>query len=196
MSRSLANGVAGRHHARVIDVVRQGARWGAVVAALGLLWSPAAVVEAGEGDESVDAETEVVQLKVELKLESGRVVRLPGEFTLDWGVGTEVEIEADGSTHQISITLARKGGAKVSITLGYARNGEPIIAPYTFDTKVNKREVVRVEGGLAIALTVKPKNTKGQPDGEEEEPPPPEVEPPSEKIDIDEDDDDPLGGVE
>ena len=180
---------------------RQRARWGAVLVALGLLGGPAAAAEAAAPDESTQDEAEVVQLKVEIKLASGRVVRLPGDFKLDWGVDTAVEVEADGSTHQFSFLIARKGDPEsgaVSITMSYGRDGEPIIAPYSFDTKVKRREVVRIEGGLAIALTVTPKKTGAPPpkQEEEEEPPPEEGGPPADEIEIDGDADDPLGGLE
>jgi len=189
----------------MIGVVRHGARWGAVLLALGLLFGPRAEVAAADGDEDneVQAESprEVAQIKIELKLDSGRVVKMDDLFTVDWGVQNQLEIEADGSNHQLSLMVERTGdkkSKKLSITVGYDRDGEAIIAPYTFDTKLKKREVVRIEGGLAIALTVTPKVLEGEGGTitEEEELPPEEVVPPRDKIEIDDDDEDPLGGLD
>ncbi|MEM7160629.1 MAG: hypothetical protein AAF799_47775 [Myxococcota bacterium] len=188
----------------MIRVVRQGARGHAVVLALGLLLGSATMVHAAaDEDTQTEDAREVAQVKMELKLESGRVVKLPGDFTVDWGVQNELAIEADGSNHEFSVMVERKGEGKkskeVAITVGYGRDGEAIIAPYTFNSKIKKREVVRIEGGLAFAVTVTPKKVKGEggttteeEEYEVEEP----TETPRDKIEITEDENDPLGGLD
>ena len=190
----------------MIRGVRQGARWSAVLLTLGLLVGPAATVTAAEttttDDAEAEAQHEVASVKVEMKTPRGRVVKLDGDLQVDWGVETGIDIEADGSTHSLQLMVQRKGekkkSDKISITVGYTLDGEAIIAPYTFDSKVKKREVVRIEGGAAFAITITPKTIKGEGDegtDEGEELPPEEVEPPRDKIEI-EDEDDPLGGLE
>lgn len=186
----------------MIRGVRQGTRFGAAILALGLLMGPTAVSAAQNNDDAeTQAQREVAQVKLELKLDTGRVVKLPGDFTVEWGVQNALEIEADGSKHQFSVTVEKKGEGKkakdLKVTVGYDRDGEAIIAPYSFETKAKKREVVRVEGGLAFALTITPKTLAGEGggDSEVEEQPEEPKEPPRDKIEIAEDENDPLGGL-
>lgn len=200
----------------MIRVVRQGARWSAVLLALGLLVGPAAVAEAADDEEVTEeeAEREVAQIKIEIKLESGRVVKPEDLFVVDFGVENELAIQAEGSNHQFMLKVDHKGdqeegqgkgkkkGKKkskvVELTVGYDRDGEAIVAPYTFDAKVKKREVLRIEGGMALAFTITPKTIKGEggTPTEEEELPPEDTAPPKDKVEIDGDSDDPLGGLE
>lgn len=196
----------------MIRVVRQGARWGAVLLAMGLLAGPVTAEAADDDDtEQEQAEREVAQIKIEIKLESGRVVKPDDDFTIDFGVENQLAIDADGSSHQFMLMVEHKpskeGGKKkkgkkkeqvVELTVGYDRDGEAIVAPYTFDAKVDKREVLRIEGGMAIAFTITPK-TLAAPGGtptEEEELPEEPVAPPKKKIEITGEDNDPLGGLE
>jgi hypothetical protein len=200
---------------------RRGARWGAVLVALGLLVGagPVASVHAAgpddevgedgeEGDGSEGAEQpkdEVAQVKIEIKLESGRVVKPESAFTIDYGVDSNLEIQAEGAKHQFMLNIKRKGkegkeAKEVSITVGYDRDGEAIIAPFTFDAKVKKREVLRIEGGIAIAFTITPKKVEGVAPPEGEQQPEEPLEPPKEKEKKKKietcDSDDPLCGVE
>jgi hypothetical protein len=173
-----------------MSVVRYGARWGAVLVAMGLLVGPMGLVRAagpddeevapdegtedGEGtEEAPQPKDEVAQVKIEIKLESGRVVKPENAFTVDYGVDNNLEIQAEGAKHQFLLNIKRKGDdtKAVSITVGYDRDGEAIIAPYTFDAEVKKREVLRIEGGAAIAFTITPKKVAGAEAPKEEEQP-------------------------
>ncbi len=170
--------------------------------------SPATAVEAAEGDDQTQAEAdhEVAQIKIEIKLESGRVIKPEDNFVVDWGVSNSLEIQADGSTHQFSLMVERKDGSDkksgkkkgkpVDITVGYDRDGEAVIAPYTFEGKTKKREVLRIEGGMAIALTITPQKAKGEAPEEEEVEVEEEKRPSKKKIEISEEENDPLGGLE
>ena len=199
---------------------RQGARWGAVLVGLGLMVTgPVGSVGAAEPDEVADdgdadeggeqsqqPKDEVAQVKIEIKLESGRVVKPENSFTVDYGVDSNLEIQADGAKHQFLLNVKRKGdkgkeAKEVSITVGYDRDGEAIIAPFTFDAKVKKREVLRIEGGIAIAFVVTPKKVQGEAPKQEEqpteEPPAEQPKPKDRKKKIETcDADDPLCGVE
>ena len=59
--------------------------------------------EAGEGDEGAEQpeqpKDEVAQVKIEIKLESGRVVKPESAFTIDYGVDSNLEIQAEGAKH-------------------------------------------------------------------------------------------------
>jgi hypothetical protein len=162
--------------------------------------------EGGGSEETPQPKDEVAQVRLEIKLESGRVVKPEDSFTLDYGVDSNVEIQADGAKHQFLLNVKRKGKEKdgkeakeVSITVGYDRDGEAIIAPFTFDAKVKKREVLRIEGGIALAFTITPKKVEGEAPKPEEQPEQPTEEPKEKekkkKIETC-DSDDPLCGVE
>lgn len=201
--------------------LRLGARWGAVLVGLGLMLGagPVGTVRAAEPDDlTEDGEDgaedgegtpdpnqptdEVAQVKIEIKLESGRVVKPESAFTLDYGVDNNVEIQADGAKHQFLLNVKRKGdkgkeAKEVSITVGYDRDGEAIIAPFTFDAKVKKREVLRIEGGIALAFVVTPKKVEAPKPPEAEEQPEEQPKQKDKKKKIETcDSDDPLCGVE
>lgn len=229
-STAFLNGLAGLRRGRgvvtisfMIRVMRHGARWGAVLVAIGLLVGPVGFVDAAEPDDeelegTEDEEVEgtedvveqpkdeVAQVKIEIKLESGRVVKPENNFTVDYGVDSNLEIQADGAKHQFLLNIKRKGDKngkakkdeQISITVGYDRDGEAIIAPYTFDAKVKKREVLRIEGGVAIAFVITPKKVESADAPKEEELPEelPEEKPRDKKKKIETcKDDDPLCGA-
>ncbi len=154
---------------------------------------PQAVAAGGAKETKKDEKTykQVAHVKVEIKQESGKVVKSNG--VVDFGAAGLIEVAGDKHTHMVMVKIDRDADAasKVSITLGYDQDGESIIAPYTFDTKVKKREVIQIEGGIAIALQVTPKKV-------EVDAPPPEETPSEreEKLKIGGDNDDPLGGLE
>lgn len=105
------------------------------------------------------AETKNVALvKVEIRQESGKVIKNEGDL-VGWNEDASLKIKSEDVTHALEVKVVRDGdkSKKASVTLAYARGGEAIIAPYTFDVKLKKREVIQIEGGLAIALTVVPK---------------------------------------
>jgi hypothetical protein len=137
--------------------------------------------------------TNKAHVKLEIKQEDGKVLRNKGDL-LDWGQSGTVVIEADEHKHAIELQLTKGSDSTLTVTLAYERDGNPVVAPYTFDTKLKKREVIHIEGGAAIALTISPKAVK-----EEEAPPPPEEAPepaPKDKIEIGGGSNDPLGGIE
>lgn len=134
------------------------------------------------------AETKNVALvKVEIRQESGKVIKNNGDL-VGWNEDASLKIKSDDITHALEVKVVRDGdkSKKASVTLAYARGGEAIIAPYTFDVKLKKREVIQIEGGLAIALTVVPKKVAVK----KEEAPPSDSHK-VEKIDGD----DPLAGI-
>lgn len=111
-----------------------------------------------------EAETkQVAHVKVEIRQESGEVAKNTAQ--LEWNAESDVSFKGAEHQHDVQLKLVRPSAksSKLSVTLSYNRDGEAIIAPYTIDTKVKKREVIRIEGGLAIALTVTPKKVKVAP---------------------------------
>ena len=141
------------------------------------------------------ATKQIAQAKVEVKTESGAVLK--SHVNLDWGTDGNVELAAGETKHAVGLKVVRDGESKeITVTLSYGVDGSPVIEPYTFDSSVGKREVIHIEDGAAIALTVTPTNVKV--DGPEPAPP---AEEPDEgggngKIEVGPDTEDPLGGLE
>ena len=175
-----------------------GSRWvvvAALVAPLSFTLAapqPAGCGQAGQEDPR-RPETEykhVAQVKIEIKQESGKVIKTKG--TVDFGAQGTLALAGDDHSHSVHVKVDRTDDKKpeVQITLGYDRDGEAIIAPYSFDTKVKKREVIQIEGGIAIALQITPKKVAV-------EAPPPEEKPEEreEKLELQGDNNDPLGGL-
>lgn len=140
-----------------------------------------------EAQAAEKAETRVVAgVQVEIRQEDGKVIK--DAFTVDWDEDGSHTMEADGTQHDVAVRVERDGDSKkLNVTLAYSRGGEDIIAPYSFDTKLKKREVVRIEGGLAIALTIAPKKVSTKKEEPKRKKP---------KLDTSEDPNDPLAGLE
>lgn len=157
----------------------------------GLLATSLFAPEAVAAPKSPPAEVptkQVAQVKVELKTEAGRVIKADAQ--LEWGAPGNVELASEGHTHTVGLEVARAAEDKpeVTVTLRYHLDDKLVVAPFTFDAKVKKREVLHIEGGPAIALTVTPKTVKAPP-------PPEEDEKPKDKIDVGDDPQSPLGGL-
>ncbi len=157
-----------------------------LAAAVGLVAAPAlASAPATPAAAKTEDAKQVANVKVEIRQESGKVVK--GSTQLEWNEDGSLSIEEDGTKHRVKLRVDREGNSKnVSITVAYERGGEDIIAPYEFDAKVKKREVLRIEGNLAIAVTVTPKKVAAPKKKEDDKP----------KLDVGGDPDDPLAGLD
>lgn len=123
-----------------------------------------------EGEEE-DAPKDSASIKIELKQESGKVLKYDGAV-LDWGADGNVEFKADNHVHDVALRVDRGGeeGKTIQLTVGYTRDGKAIIEDHTVSSEIKKREVIRIEGGIAIAITVTPKPNKSAPPPEESKP--------------------------
>jgi hypothetical protein len=139
------------------------AQMGGVVLAACLCMAVGAPARAGDAPAGESATRQVAQVAVEIKQETGQVAKNTAQ--LEWNEESAVVFEGAEHKHDVSVKLVRREGnsKKVSVTVAYKRDGQAVIAPHTFDTTVKKREVIRIEGGLAIALTVTPKTIKLEP---------------------------------
>jgi hypothetical protein len=155
---------------------------------------PLPMAKTNKGGNKGAAKTkQVAQAKVEVKTDAGAVLK--SHLNLDWGSDGTVELAAGDNKHAVGLRVVRNGdGSDITITLSYGVDGSPIIEPYTFDSSVGKREVITIEDGGAIALTVTSQQVK-----DDEPPPAPPPDEPDEdkgKIEVKPDVDDPLGGLE
>lgn len=152
--------------------------------AFALTLAPAMSVVAADAEATDDAEAPVdmASVKIELKQASGKVLKYDGA-QLEFGADGNVTFKHDDHVHDVSLRIDRAGeGSKaISLTVGYTKDGSAVIAPQTVESEIKKREVISIEGGVAIAITVSAKATKDAPKekappAEEpapEEPPPP-----------------------
>jgi hypothetical protein len=128
----------------------------------------------------------VATIKVEIRQADGTVLK--GEpQTVDWDQDSTINVQAGEHTHAVALTVRKRDdkGTKLGVTVAYRLDGNPIIAPFDYETKAKKREIVRTDGGIALAITVTPKVVKV---------PPPS--PPKDEHDLDlPDGDDPLAGL-
>lgn len=156
-----------------------------LAAAVGLVAAPAlasapATPATAEGEDAKP----LAAVQVEIRQENGKVVK--GAAEIEWNEDGSLSIEEDGTQHKVRLRLDREGNSnKVSVTVAYSRGGKDIIAPYAFDAKMKKREVLRIEGNLAIAVTITPKKVAAPKKGEDKP-----------KLDVSGDPDDPLAGLD
>ncbi len=136
-------------------------------------------VPMAETEEDDAAPRDVASVKIELKQPTGKILEYDGAL-IDWGAEGNVTFKQDDHVHDVSLRIERPSGtaSAISMTVGYTKDGNAIIAPLTVDSEIKKREVIRIEGGVAIAITVTPKANKS-----ESSPPPAEEAPPAEEPD-------------
>jgi hypothetical protein len=115
------------------------------------------VAHAGEGEQ--DEGTLAADVKVEVRLENGKIVTHLGEVPV-YEMDHTFSFDGEGHAHALTLNI-KQGDApgKLVVRLSYERDSTPIIAPYTTDFKARKREVLWAED-IAIALTFKPKRVK------------------------------------
>lgn len=164
----------------------------------GLAMSSSSLARAQEGDATDEAAPrDMASIKIELKQQSGKVIKYDGAV-LDWGSDGNISLKQGDVVHDIALRVDRpdEDAKAISLTVGYTKDGAPVIEPQTIASELKKREVIRIEGGIAIAITVTPKASKDAPKDEPGDEPPADEEPketPKDRIVID--GDDPLAGL-
>lgn len=157
-----------------------------LAASVGFVATPALATGPAAETKAQQETKQVASIKVEIRQESGEVIK--GSTQLEWNEDGSLSIEQDGTNHKLELRVEREGKSKkLSITVAYSRGGEAIVAPYAFDAKVKKREVLRIEGNLAIAVTVTPTSVAVVKEDKGQDKP---------KLDLSGDEDDPLAGLD
>lgn len=100
--------------------------------------------------------TVVPTVRVEIKLP--RATLKSKYQRLDWDQPGAVEITRKDVVHTVDVTVHKRddNGRKLTLTLSYEQDGVAVIAPFTFDTRAKKREIFSTDGGIALAVTVRP----------------------------------------
>ena len=78
---------------------------------------------------------------------------------MQWDQLTRIPVDFNGQIHEFDVQVANKGG-QVGVTISYNVGSEAVLADYKFDTKPKFREVLRIDNGMALAITVTPKTVK------------------------------------
>ena len=107
--------------------------------------------------EGLTEPTSFANVKLEVK-QGPKVHKDPGQ-TIRWEELTRIPLDIDGQVHEFLVVVSRSG-EKAEVTLSYNLDGNEIMRKYTFDTKIKKREVLRLDGGGALAVTVTPQTIK------------------------------------
>ncbi|MEX1362378.1 MAG: hypothetical protein AB1Z98_04585 [Nannocystaceae bacterium] len=104
-------------------------------------------------EEQVDDQVPTVKVEIQHR---GAVLK-SGTERLDWGETSAIRLERGERVHDVTVLVTRKDGnaKKMRVVLSYELDGELFIDEYAYDTRANKREVLRTEG-VALALTVTP----------------------------------------
>jgi hypothetical protein len=116
-----------------------------------------AVAPVVDGRAGSGAGKEMAFVKVEVRLESGKVLKHPGEY-LGWDEDGTVTLDGEGHAHAVEVRAHKVGdGKKLEVRVSYLRDSQRVIAPITLDTKPARRELLHADDGLALAITVTPK---------------------------------------
>lgn len=93
-------------------------------------------------------------VKLELKQPNGKVYRDATGQIVDWSVPTRIDVDFEGHKHVFVLTPKRSGKADVVVDIDYELDGKEVLRKVPLASKLKAREVLRVEDGTAIALTV------------------------------------------
>jgi hypothetical protein len=107
--------------------------------------------------EGLTEPTSFANVKLEIK-QGPKVHKDPGQ-TIRWDELTRIPIDVEGQIHEFLVHVTR-AGENTEVMMSYNRAGNEILRKYTFDTKVKKREVLRIDDGTALAVTVTPLTVK------------------------------------
>lgn len=148
--------------------------------------APAAATAAGSKKKDEGAKARSMALvKVEIKLESGDIVRNKGEL-VEWDEDATVVFDGAGHSHAVQVHVHKNDdkGKRLAVKMGYSRDSNPVIAPFAYETAAKKREIIHSDGGLALAITIIPKKVKPQEKPRRDD-----------SIEGPDDPNDPLGGI-
>lgn len=106
-------------------------------------------------------------MKTEIKTPGGKVFKDKGK-AFPYDQLTRLDFDFEGITHTFLVDLSRDGKSKAAVKLTYLAGGEEVVRNYGFDAKLNKREVLRLDDGTALALTISTKTIKPLPIEERE----------------------------
>lgn len=102
------------------------------------------------------------KVKVEIRTPSGKVFKDTGK-SFPYDQLTRLDFDFEGISHTFLIDLSRDGKSNAAVKLTYIAGGEEVVRNYGFDAKLSKREVLRLDDGTALALTVSNKTIKPLP---------------------------------
>lgn len=153
------------------------------------LAAPQALAADTEPSEEETETREVVDLELKIAARGRSVGQFAQLIELD--TETSLALSTDGHEHSVLIKVnkADDDGHMLAVTLGYMRDGKPVLQTVTIEAAAKKAKVVRSEGGeVALSLELSPKTVSV------EELPKPA--PSHKRVEFIEDTDDPLAGVD
>lgn len=146
-------------------------------------WAASHAVESTQDDDGPKPR-KMAHVKVEIQQEDGEVVTHPGEL-VEWNEDASIAFKGGGHSHVVSVKAKRVDAKKLEVTFGYARDGKAIIEGFVYDTEPKKREILRTDGDIALAVTVTPKTVKPKDKKRKEK----------DRVKPGEDTEDPIGGL-
>ena len=129
---------------------------------------PAAATTAGDPvdvpkdpAEGLTEPTSFASIKLEIRTPDGKVYRDSAKV-IRWEQSTRIPIDFEGERHEFLLDV-RRSGKQATVEMTYLRGGTEILRKYALDTKIKKRELLRIDDGTALAVTVTPKTIKPKP---------------------------------
>jgi hypothetical protein len=108
--------------------------------------------------------TNMATVRLEIKDDTGKVFKDTPKV-LRWDEPFRIPLEIGNQVHEVDVEVSRDGKT-VEIVLGYLLGGQELVRNFRLETNANKRELVRIEGGIALAITVGSKTIKPKPQKE------------------------------
>lgn len=115
--------------------------------------------------EGLTEPTSFASIKLEIRTPAGKVYRDSAKV-IRWEQLTRVPIDFEGERHEFIVDVKRSG-KQATVEMTYLRGGTEIVRKYALEAKLKKREVLRIDDGTALAVTVTSKTIKPKPPGQQ-----------------------------
>jgi hypothetical protein len=111
--------------------------------------------------EGLTEPTSFATVKMEIRTPDGKVFRDNGKV-IRWDQLTRIPIDFEAKQHEFIVEVKRSG-KKATIELSYVLDGTDVVRNVPIETKIGKRELLRIDDGTALAVTIGTKTIKPKP---------------------------------
>jgi hypothetical protein len=103
--------------------------------------------------------TEMATVTIEIKGNGGKVRKSSPQY-VQWKQLTRIPVDFEGQIHEFDLELSKSSASSLGVVISYTLGAEDVLRDYKFDTKPKFREVLRIDNGTALAITITPKTVK------------------------------------
>jgi hypothetical protein len=117
--------------------------------------------------EGLTEPTNMATIRLEIKDQDGKVFK-DSPKVVHWDERFRIPVDIGSRVHEVDVEVGRDGKT-IDLVLGYLLDGQELVRNFRLEINPNKRELIRIEGGIALAITVGSKTIKPKPQKERDQ---------------------------